>query len=87
MKDKSAFTEGYAYRWQTSPYNRRLRKTNLKKQHLDNEMMFTDDDTEIDSDSSFSILSSQSPTGTDLNATSNDTGAQPLAPEEAFFAT
>lgn len=85
MKDKSAFMEGYAYHWHSSSHNRRFRKTTPKKRSPDNDMMYTDDDTEIDSDSSLSILSSQPPMGRDLKTTSNDTGAQPLAPEEAFF--
>lgn len=76
MKDKSAFMEGYAYHWQSPSHNRRLRKTTPKKRYQDNEMMFTDDDTEIDSNSSLSILSSQPLMGRDLKTISNDTGAR-----------
>lgn len=76
MKDKTAFMEGCAYHWQTPSHNRRPRKTNPKKQHPNNGSMFTDDDTEIDSDSSLSTFSSQAPIGKDLNVTPNDTGAR-----------
>lgn len=57
-KDRIAFTEGYAYRWQTPFQSRGPRKMNLKRKQSGNEIDTTDEDTETDSDSSLSIFSS-----------------------------
>lgn len=60
MKDRMAFVEGFAYRWQTPLQVRGPRNNKHRNQRLRNKFDVTNEDTE--SDSSMSTLSSQLPT-------------------------
>lgn len=58
-KDRVAFMEGFAYCWQ-NPHQGRGPKKNLSAKFVGNDFGLTEDDTE--SDSSISVLPSQSST-------------------------